>query len=101
MLVSATAVLLAPGSGAAIAVRRVAVPIFVVQLVVLALLSFGTPASPLLDWRSSVADTYRSECRSTPSDKIVMVQTYPLRLQALVNAHDHYAVALRCREIAP
>jgi hypothetical protein len=101
MLVSATALLLAPGSGSAASVRRIAVPIFLVQLVVVGLLSFGTPPSVLLDWRTSIADTYRSECQSTPSDRIVMVQTVPNFLQVFVHTSDHYAVALRCRELSP
>jgi hypothetical protein len=101
MLVSATAVLLAPGSDASAPVRRLAVPIFLVQLLVLAVLSFNTVPSVLLDWRASVADTYRTECHSHPSNRIVMVQTIPVNLQALVHTHDHYAVALRCRELAP
>jgi hypothetical protein len=101
LLVSATAVLLAPGAGSAEAVRHLALPIFLLQLLVLALLSFSTPPSPLLDWRTSVAATFRTECHSTPSDQVVMVQTYPRALQALVGAHDHYAVALTCRELAP
>ncbi len=101
MLVSATAVLLAPRAGATGEVRRLALPIFLIQLVVVALISFSTPTSALLDWRTSVADTYRSACHSTPSEQIVMVQTIPVHVQSLVGAHDDYALALRCRELAP
>jgi hypothetical protein len=101
LLVSAVAILLAPAAGASPAVRKLALPIFIAQLLVVTALSFSTPASLQLDWKTTVAATYRNDCHATPSSRIVVVQTIPIVIQSAVGAHNAYAVALPCRELAP
>ena len=95
LMTSAAAVLVDPKTeGGRRRVARIAAPLLVAQIVVVALVSF--PATTIRsggpDWRASLANTYAHDCRKIPSGRMVRVAT---------NGMGTFMVTLPCRDLKP
>jgi hypothetical protein len=94
-LASAAAVLVDPhGEGGRRRVAKVAAPLLIAQIVLVAVISFPatTIGSDGPDWRTSMAETYAHACHGVPSSQLVLVAT---------NRLGKFRMTLPCRDLQP